>query len=663
MISIQDTEFRIVRANKAVRDAFGLSADEIIGQRCHRFFHCTDSPPDHCPHARLLADGTCVESEFFEPHLNGYFNVRVRPVLNSQGEIAGCVHIAREVTERKRMEDDLARKVVELKKSNEESRALLAATRTLLEQHDFEESARRIFGITEDVTGAASGYVAMLSQDGVFNDLLYLDSGGMECTVDPSLPMPIRGLRADAYRTGKPVYENDFSSSQWVDLMPAGHVPLSNVLFAPLVIDSRAIGLLGLANKPGGFDEDDARIVAGFAEFAAIALRSSQAAEALRDSEERFRQLAENIGEGFWLTEPGNAWRLAYVSPALERMWGRGKQDFYATEDRGFQYLHSDHKDSAAEAYRVFLETLDEFSVEYRIIGADGALRWIWDRAFPVMDKHGKLHRVAGVTQDVTKRKIDQKRQEELIDEIKRFAYIISHDLRAPLVNLRGFSDELERAMEIVRPAIDAGLANLSEEMNQQVKLAVDGEIPESLQFIKSSVSRMDRLVSGILKLSRLGRSELAVEPLDMNRLATETLELFAHQISEKGIKVTVDYLPNVLADRTAMEQITANLLSNAINYLDPNRGGEIHLSGVRGETETVYHVRDNGIGVKEEDLDKVFEVFHRGDHEVPGEGMGLAYVRTLIRRHNGRIWCESTPGVGSVFSFAIPHHAPPEAD
>jgi GAF domain-containing protein len=128
--------------------------------------------------------------------------------------------------------------------------ALLQASGSVLRYRRFEDAARSIFDSCKKLTGATAGYVALLSRDGAENEVLFLDSGGLPCTVDASLPMPIRGLRAKAYRSDETVYENDFCHSEWVKFLPEGHAQLHNVLFAPLTIEGKTLGLLGLANKP-----------------------------------------------------------------------------------------------------------------------------------------------------------------------------------------------------------------------------------------------------------------------------------------------------------------------------------------------------------------------------------------------------------------------------
>ena len=135
----------------------------------------------------------------------------------------------------------------------------------------------------------------------------------------------------------------------------------------------------------------------------------------------------------------------------------------------------------------------------------DGSIRWVWDRAFPIPDDHGSLYRVAGLAQDITERKRVENRQIELLDEIKRFAYIVSHDLRAPLVSIRGFCGELDAAVDNIRSAAEAGLKTLPPHHRSQVEYSLQEDLPESLYFIKSSAERMDQLITAILKLSPAG--------------------------------------------------------------------------------------------------------------------------------------------------------------
>jgi signal transduction histidine kinase len=249
---------------------------------------------------------------------------------------------------------------------------------------------------------------------------------------------------------------------------------------------------------------------------------------------------------------------------------------------------------------------------------------------------------------------------EQANEEVKQFAYIVSHDLRGPLTNLKGFTEELGYALEVIGSAINTALPHLEEKQQQAVTTALQEDVPEALGFINSSVTCMDNFINAILKLSRLGRRELKFEPVNMEAIVQVTLETLAHQIEERQVRVTVGPLPEVVADRASMEQIMGNLLGNTVKYLDPDRSGEIEITGERDRDEMTLRVRDNGRGIAGEDMDKVFAPFRRaGRQDVPGEGMGLPYVQTLVRRHGGHTWCESELGVGTTFVFTLPVKQP----
>lgn len=243
-------------------------------------------------------------------------------------------------------------------------------------------------------------------------------------------------------------------------------------------------------------------------------------------------------------------------------------------------------------------------------------------------------------------------------EEVKNFAYIVSHDLRAPLVNIKGFSVELRGALKEIVPLIEKGKSVLSDRELQSLGEALDQDVPEALEFIESSVNRMDSLINAILKLSRLGRRDLKMERIDVAGIVQSILKTLGHQLEAGKVTVSVAALPEVTSDKTAIEQIVGNLLDNALKYLDRSRAGQLEISAESGVHETTFKFRDNGRGIAAEDMGKVFEIFRRaGKQDMPGEGMGLAYVKTLVRRLGGRIWCESELGAGTLFCFTIPNH------
>ena len=237
-------------------------------------------------------------------------------------------------------------------------------------------------------------------------------------------------------------------------------------------------------------------------------------------------------------------------------------------------------------------------------------------------------------------------------EEIQRFAYIVSHDLRAPLVNIMGFTSELEQAMQTLTDmARTADWPPAAQE-------AANEDIPEALRFIKASTGKMDRLINAILKLSREGRRTLANEPLEMGPLLEEMVGTMRHQAKVKDVEVTIGRMPKLWGDRVAVEQIFSNVIDNALKYLKPGRPGRIEISASQEGGKVRFEVADNGRGIAARDFERVFELFRRaGDQSVPGEGIGLAHVRALVRRLGGAIDCVSTLDVGTTFRITLPAH------
>ncbi len=235
-------------------------------------------------------------------------------------------------------------------------------------------------------------------------------------------------------------------------------------------------------------------------------------------------------------------------------------------------------------------------------------------------------------------------------EEIQRFAYIVSHDLRAPLVNIMGFTSELEQATSILsRHAV-------SDDAPADLREAAREDIPEALRFIKSSTGKMDRLINAILRLSREGRRVLLPEPLDMTALLGGLMETMRHQAESRGAQVSLGSLPDLVGDRLAVEQVFGNVVENALKYLKPGRPGDIWIRGRLEGGTARYEVSDNGRGIAARDYERVFELFRRaGDQTVPGEGIGLAHVRALVRRLGGSIDCVSELDVGSTFTVTLP--------
>ena len=263
----------------------------------------------------------------------------------------------------------------------------------------------------------------------------------------------------------------------------------------------------------------------------------------------------------------------------------------------------------------------------------------------------------------VSERTADLKRANE---EIQRFAYIVSHDLRSPLVNVMGFTAELETA----NTALAALISRLDEAqpglVDDAARLASSEDIPESLGFIRASSEKMDRLINAILTLSRQGRRVLTPERLSMNALIANIVTgSLATLADERGASITVeDNLPDLDHDRLAVEQIFQNLLENATKYARPGVAGEVVVSGRREGSRAIFEVADNGRGIPPEDHERVFELFRRsGAQDQQGEGIGLAHVRSLAYRLGGTISLRSALNEGATFIVDLPAAYDSEGD
>jgi signal transduction histidine kinase len=256
----------------------------------------------------------------------------------------------------------------------------------------------------------------------------------------------------------------------------------------------------------------------------------------------------------------------------------------------------------------------------------------------------------------------------EANNEIQRFAYIVSHDLRSPLVNIMGFTSELEqlradifrRIAELSHAAATASAAPVAaggvepDLEGQDRQLSQD--FSEALGFIQSSIAKMDRLISAILNLTREGRREFEPVWIDSRELIEGIVATVAHQAAEAEAQIRISPLPEIVSDRLALEQIFSNLIDNALKYLKPGVPGDISIRGRTKLGFAIFEIADNGRGIDPKDHQRIFELFRRaGTQDKPGQGIGLAHVRALVRRLGGTMSVQSELNSGSTFTITLP--------
>lgn len=367
------------------------------------------------------------------------------------------------------------------------------------------------------------------------------------------------------------------------------------------------------------------------------------AREALRESEARFRMLAEWIDAAFWLTGSDGE-TLHYVSPAFDRLWGIDRAELMGRARGRFEFVHPDDLERVEKAYTRVVEP-GGYDVEYRITTPQGEERWIHDRAFPILASNGSVARIAGLAEDITSRVRSGEELNVLNEtlarsnaELEQFAYVASHDLQEPLRMVASFTQLLKERYE----------GRLDEQADRYIDFAVDGAI------------RMQRLIHGLLELSRVGTRGRNAESVDLNTVVATVRHDLHAQISDNEVELEVASLPTVQADPGQMTQVFQNLIGNAIKFRgeDPPR---IVVGAERSEDGWTISVADNGIGIAPEFRDTVFQIFRRlhGRDRYAGNGIGLSIVKKIVERHGGTVSVDLAHRPGTRFQFTLPDTLP----
>lgn len=298
---------------------------------------------------------------------------------------------------------------------------------------------------------------------------------------------------------------------------------------------------------------------------------------------------------------------------------------------------------------------------ETKIRRKDGEYRVIsWNYRF-ILDKNNQKYGSLVIGQDVTEIKraeLKEKENKKIIEdknrELENIVYVTSHDLRSPLVNVQGFTKEIETSLEEVKEIIFE--ENISEITKEKLNEIIDEDIKESNEFIGASVNKMNALLEGLLHLSRLGRSPLVLDKVNMESVVDEILRTNEYIIKEKKIEIIREELPEITGDLNKVDQIFSNLIENAVKYSDESKNSYIKISGRKNDHFYIFTVADNGIGIEDNHIDKVFEIFYRLNPESSsGDGLGLSIVTRLVEKHGGNVTVESEKGTGTAFHISFP--------
>lgn len=355
-----------------------------------------------------------------------------------------------------------------------------------------------------------------------------------------------------------------------------------------------------------------------------------------------------------WVTSPG--WLLHWRKTAGE-LWGNqtSAREFFKKSVSEIVLLDTGVDSKSAKLLQEFADYAD---CCHRIlpVGLDFLELQIKQAIFEKTLKEDGVDDLSKTNADGNQQQIAFLKAElaRINQELQGVLFIASHEFRSPLLNIQGFSKRLGVAtVELSKMVVDS---SLSTEVHARAK-SVEDQVNRSLQFISSSIQKMEMLINGLLQLSRLGRIQLRCVHLEMNQVVEHCVQSLQFQIQSVGGQVIVDSLPNCMGDMVLIEQVFSNLLDNAIKYRDATRALVIHVSGKRDENRIVYQVSDTGTGIPKDQLEKIWDLFYRLNPEGPikGDGIGLKLVWQIAERHSGKVWCESDIGKGSRFFISLP--------
>jgi len=393
-------------------------------------------------------------------------------------------------------------------------------------------------------------------------------------------------------------------------------------------------------------------------------------AQQIIENEKKLRNLVDNISE--WIWEVDIEGRLVFSSPQSIEIFG-----FNPIERLNNSFFDLIKPENIKVIEKSFKECQDYkrsiSEIECMCVTNTQQLIHLELSISHIADSDGNVIGFRGVGHDISERIIREielqdyrenlelmvkERTEELEQintEMRNFAYIISHDLRSPLVSITGFTGELKEDFDLISDCAAKQFELSGDSCPEPIKEAIQERIPESIYYINTATEKMSQLINSILTLSRVGRRQFYFETVDLTEIVNDSLASLAFQLEQFSVTVKIDSLPIVVTDKLAMEQIIANLLGNAVKYLSPERAGEIYIRSEISEEKILVYIKDNGRGMAENDLAHIFDLFKRvGNQDVVGDGMGLTYVQALIRRLGGKVECSSELNVGSEFKFSI---------
>lgn len=671
MITIHDLDYTIIRANHAAETMLGIPLAQILHRKCFASYHGTTSAPANCPSCRTLVTQKESTSEVFEPHLNRYLEIKALPRFDEEKNLIGVVHVARDITVQKDAENKLRHQIGFMKILGEISTRFIN-----LHPEKIDRETDEALAMIGAYVHADRCFVFQLDPEEKFYTNTYeWCAAGIPAREEKMKKIAVTELPwlTEQFKDGKILDTPSLTSLPAEAIREKLYLRQNGVrsfLAAPKIHGNRLVGFVGYdtVRENRQWSDEEQSNLRLLTTILTHALERKRIETVLLESEERFRQMTENIEAVFWIYSPDET-RILYVSPAYEKIWGRTCDSLYRDPHSWQEAIHRQDGSRLPPSFRDRRRTDEEI---YRIVQPGGEIRWIRDRAFPLRNSSGETYRIVGIAEDITKIKQAEEQLKEQFQQLMHADKMIAlgtlvsgvaHEINNPNNFIMLNAPLLRSAWESALPVLDEYsethdnfmLGGLEyREMREAVFMLING--------IKEGSNRIKTIVSDLKDFARKDVGD-TYQSVDMNTVVRVATTLVGNLLKNATENFSVSFgknLPPIHGNAQQLEQVLINLIQNACQALPDKKKAIIVSTEYDNSRHSVLIlVRDQGSGIAPEILPAISDPFFTTKRDSGGTGLGLSISARIIREHRGTITFESEPGKGTTATVSLPAVTP----